>query len=98
VGDPAIEGTPDDGTARFKNYLYVIFKNKTDDTYNRDIYRPLDMSNFAVSVVTLETPYAVFDMNGIINQGGTLFEGTWSMNRLSDLLPYDYVPDKVAAN
>jgi len=81
---------------KFRNYLYVIYKNKTDDTYNKDIYRPLNMSNYAVSVVTLGTPYAVFDMNGIIHEGGTLFEGTWSMNRLSDLLPYDYVPDKVA--
>ncbi len=79
---------------QFKNFLYVVYTKKTDDTYNKEIYRPLDMPNYAISVVTLFKKSVTFDMNGILLEGNTLFEGTWASNRLSDMLPYDYVPDK----
>lgn len=78
----------------FSNYLYVVYTKATDDVYNKDIYRPLDMPNYAVSVITLMAPYALFDMNGIIIQNAPLYEGTWARNRLSDMLPVDYVPDQ----
>ena len=52
------------------------------------------MPNYAISVVTLFKRSVNFDMNGILLEGNTLFEGTWASNRLSDMLPYDYVPDK----
>jgi hypothetical protein len=77
----------------FINYLYVVYKNKTDDVFNRDIYRPMDMPNYAVSVLTSTTPFAAFDMNGIMISGGIITEGRWSMDRISELLPVDYVPE-----
>lgn len=77
----------------FQNYLYVVYTKKTDDVYNKDLYRPMDMPNYAVSVVTLMAPYAIFDMNGIIVANAPIYEGTWSRDRLSDMLPVDYVPD-----
>ena len=83
-------------TLHFRNCLYVVYTKKTDDQFNNDIYRPLDSSvgNFAVSVLTLNGPYATFDMNGILIESPILFEGAWAKDRLSDLLPVDYVPDQ----
>jgi hypothetical protein len=78
----------------FLNYLYIVYTKKTDDVYNKDLYRPITMPNYAVSVVTLMAPYAVFDMNGIIVANAPLYEGAWARNRLSDMLPVDYVPDQ----
>ncbi len=79
----------------FLDYLYVVYTKKTDDVFDKDLYRPLDQPNYAVSVVTLQgTPYAIFDLNGIIVANAPLYEGTWSRARLSDLLPVDYVPDE----
>ena len=77
----------------FPHFLYVVYTKKTDDTENRDLYRPLDQSNYAVSIITLQGPYAQFDKNGIVVQGGPIFEGAWASQRLSDMLPVDYVPD-----
>ena len=51
------------------------------------------MENFETSVLTLSAPYAVFDMNGVVFEGGPVNEGTWSKARLAELLPYDYLPE-----
>ncbi|WP_428330754.1 carboxypeptidase-like regulatory domain-containing protein [Mucilaginibacter sp.] len=77
----------------FQNYLYVTYTRRRDDTYDRDLYRPLDMSNFETSVITLSAPYALFDTNGIIVANSPLYEGAWARAKVSDLLPVDYVPD-----
>lgn len=77
-----------------KNYLYVVYTKKRDEVYNKDLYRPLDMPNFEVSIVTMFDPgYALFDMNGIVISQAPLLEGAWAKSRLSDLLPVDYLPD-----
>ena len=86
-------GQPGLYAIHFSNYLYVVYTKKTDDTPDRDLYRPLDQPNYAVTVVTLSAPFALFDMNGIIVENAPLYEGAWSRNRLSDMLPVDYVPD-----
>ncbi len=80
----------------FRNYLYIVYTKKTDDIYNKDLYRPMTaaVSNYAVSVVTLSAPYAIFDMNGIVVANSPLYEGAWARDRLSDMLPVDYVPDQ----
>jgi len=78
----------------FGNYLYIVYTKKTDDIFNKDIYRPITMSNYAVTILTSSAPYTVFDMNGIVVANGPLREGAWARNRLSDLLPVDYVPDQ----
>ena len=77
----------------FTDCLYIIYTRRHEETDFRDLYRPLDMENFETSVLTLFTPYAVFDMNGVVVEGGPLNEGTWSKSKLAELLPYDYSPD-----
>jgi hypothetical protein len=75
------------------NYLYVVYTRKTDDTKDRDLYRPLDMSNYEVTVITLSAHYAIFDTNGTVVENSPLYEGAWARAKVSDLLPVDYVPD-----
>jgi hypothetical protein len=78
----------------FPDYLYVIYKKREETQEFKDIYRPLDMPNYEVSVLTLfnNPPHALFDSNGIVVGESPLFEGAWSKPRLSELLPVDYVP------
>ncbi|PJJ79421.1 carboxypeptidase-like protein [Mucilaginibacter auburnensis] len=78
----------------FPDYLYVIYKNREETEAFKDIYRPLDMPNYEVSVLTLfnNPPYTIFDSNGIVVGESPLMEGAWSKQRLSELLPVDYVP------
>lgn len=78
---------------RFPNYLYVVYTKRRDEVYNKDLYRPLDMTNYETTILTLFDDYALFDMNGIIVSRPPLLEGAWAKSRLSDLLPVDYVPD-----
>jgi hypothetical protein len=77
----------------FNDYLYVVYTKKRDEVYNKDLYRPLNMPNYEVTIITLYSPYAVFDMNGIVIGNAPLYEGSWAKDRISDLLPVDYVPD-----
>jgi hypothetical protein len=77
----------------FTDCLYVIYTKRHEETDFKDLYRPLDMENFETSVLTLSAPYAVFDMNGVVFEGGPVNEGTWSKARLAELLPYDYLPE-----
>ncbi|MES2277692.1 MAG: carboxypeptidase-like regulatory domain-containing protein [Bacteroidota bacterium] len=80
----------------FPGNLYVIYTKKREEEYMKDIYRPLDMPNYQVSIITLYKPYALFDMNGsVISSQSTLFEGTWSKNKTPELLPVDYVPGEL---
>ena len=77
----------------FPQYLYVMYTKKRESMDFKDIYHPLDMPNYETSIITLYKPYALFDMNGIIvSSQSTLFEGTWSKNKIAELLPVDYVP------
>jgi hypothetical protein len=78
----------------FPDYLYVIYTKKREETPFKDLYVPLNMPNYEISVVTLlnKERYALFDKNGIVVDQSPLYEGTWSKSRLSQLLPVDYVP------
>ena len=78
----------------FPEYLYVIYKKREETEAFKDVYRPLDMPNYEVSILTLfnDPPYALFDSNGIVVGESPLFEGSWSKPRLSELLPVDYTP------
>lgn len=80
----------------FPQCLYVIYTKKRETAEMADIYRPLDMPNYQVSIITLYQPYALFDMNGIvISSKATLFEGNWAKNKIAELLPVDYVPGEL---
>ncbi len=78
----------------FPDYLYVIYKKREETMAFNDIYHPLDMPNYEVSVLTLmnDPPFALFDNNGIVVGESPLMEGAWSKPRLADLLPVDYIP------
>ena len=77
---------------RFTDHLYVIYNKRHEETDFKDVYRPLDMENFETSVLTLNAPYAIFDMNGVVFRGVPLIEGTWSKAKLAELLPFNYSP------
>jgi hypothetical protein len=77
----------------FTDCLYVVYTKKREDTDFKDVYRPLDMPNYELSIATISHPY-FFDTNGIVfGNSAPLYEGTWSKSRLSDLLPFDYAPE-----
>lgn len=78
----------------FTDYLYVIYTKKRDPVDYKDLYRPLEMPNYEISVIDLMDGFPLFDMNGIVVANSPLYEGTWSKSRLSDMLPVDYVPDQ----
>ncbi|HWZ36545.1 MAG TPA: carboxypeptidase-like regulatory domain-containing protein [Mucilaginibacter sp.] len=88
--------TPGVYAMAFSNYLYVMYTKKRDETNYKDVFRPLDMPNYEISVITLPSSpgAAIFDKNGIVINGEPLYEGTWSKSRLSQLLPVDYVPSE----
>lgn len=78
---------------QFPQYLYVVYTKKLETVDFKDIYRPLDMTNYETSVINLYKPYALFDQNGsMITPGATMIEGTWSKNKVAELLPLDYAP------
>ena len=78
----------------FPECLYLIYNKKREETYFRDVYRPLSMPNYETTILSFlnQARYSLFDMNGIIVANGPLYEGTWSKSRLSTLLPVDYIP------
>jgi len=77
----------------FPENLYVTYTKKRETQEFKDIYRPLDMENFETSVLTLYKPYALFDANGaVVSSNSMLYEGSWSKNKIAELLPVDYVP------
>ena len=76
----------------FTGCLYIIYTKRREDTDFKDIYRTLDMPNYETSVLTLFAPYALFDSNGVVFQDPPLIEGSWSKDKLSELLPFDYIP------
>jgi len=63
---------------QFKDCMYVVYND-----------------NQAIgSTVTITSPYAYFDNNGIIlNIQDVLMEGPWGDSRIPEMLPVDYEPD-----
>jgi len=86
--------TPGIYALTFPDCLYVVYNKKREETYFKDVYRPLTMPNYETTVLSFLTkqPVVFFDMNGIVLGESPLYEGTWSKSRLSTLLPVDYVP------
>jgi hypothetical protein len=77
----------------FPDNLYVVYTKKHDEVNDVDIYRPLDMENFMVSILTLYKPAAFFDRNGVVVSGESMLnEGAWARNKIPELLPVDYAP------
>ncbi len=77
----------------FPDLLYVVYTKKSDPDNRDNVYRPLDLESNATSIITLYSPYAVFDRNGVvISPQSTLYEGDWANDKLAELLPVDYTP------
>jgi hypothetical protein len=77
----------------FPDLLYVVYTKKSDPNNLDNVYRPLFLESNATSIITLYTPYAVFDRNGVvISTQSTLYEGDWANDKLAELLPVDYTP------
>jgi len=78
----------------FNKYLYVVYTKKREtQPDSKDFYRPIDMSDYEASILTLGGDFPIFDKNGTVVANSMLYEGTWAKSRLSDLLPVDYVPE-----
>lgn len=94
--EQVVQRTPEEGlfALSFPESLYVIYTKKRETQEFKDIYRPLDMPNYEVSVITLFKPfYILFDKNGaVVSLHSDMFEGTWSKNKVAELLPVDYTP------
>jgi len=77
----------------FTNNLYVVYKRKHDTVIDTQLFRPLDMDDSMVSIVTLHKGYAFFDSNGIVLSGrDVLNEGAWARDKMPELLPVNYEP------
>ncbi|HXI01453.1 MAG TPA: carboxypeptidase-like regulatory domain-containing protein [Sphingobacteriaceae bacterium] len=78
----------------FQDNLYITYKGKLVENHNSDVYRPLDMGDVAVTILTLKEKYALFDTNGIIvNPKSIAVEGFW-YSKISSMLPHDYDPEE----
>jgi hypothetical protein len=78
----------------FRKYLYVVYTKRREPVPDsKDFYRPIDMPDYQASIITLQDDFPVFDRNGIVVANSALYEGSWANDRLSDMLPVDYVPD-----
>jgi ribosomal protein S4 len=80
----------------FHDHLYVVYTKKWETTFFRDVYRVPHDLNYATTIVsyTHDNNTLLFDKNGTIIGDSPQYEGTWSLARLSTLLPVDYVPSK----
>jgi len=75
----------------FKDYLYVIYTKKHDG--QAAVYRPNDIPDYTITIITLLEPKAFLDANGIVtNPKSVLYEGYWTYG-IAELLPYDYEPE-----
>jgi hypothetical protein len=79
--------------ARFPNCLYVTYKGRNPSEAFSDVYKPLNLGDVQVSVITLTGDEAIFDQNGIIvNARNVIYEGAWAEAKIPFMLPYDYRP------
>jgi len=77
----------------YPDYLYVMYTKVRDESSNTLSVHPLDIPNYAISIVTFTETKALFDKNGaVINPSSLMFEGTWGKSRVAGMLPVDYEP------
>jgi len=79
----------------FPDCMFILYTKKEEKGNYKDIYRPLNLPNYQFSLISLpgKERALFFDMNGIVVGGSPLYEGNWSRDRLSQLLPVDYQPN-----
>lgn len=88
----------DTKTMNFPDALYVIYtgERETENYTNfsgHSIMRPLDISNYQISVVHMtEAPVHFYANGGIFNPRSLLMEGFWAYEKVADMVPMDYIP------
>jgi hypothetical protein len=78
----------------FPDYLYIVYTNKWETGYLKDIYRTPNNLNYPTTIVSFvdDNKYVAFDANGARIGASPLYEGSWANERLSTMLPVDYTP------
>lgn len=80
----------------YPDYLYVMYTKVRDDSSNSLSIHPLDIPNYAITIVSFTETKALFDENGsVINPSSLMFEGAWGKSRVAGMLPVDYEPEVV---
>jgi len=75
---------------KFDDGLYVMFNG--GKKINRDDPNASAL-NWSTTTVIFNSPYALFDTNGIFSDPSALsFDGVWGNSRVATLLPVDYEP------
>ncbi|HZY38615.1 MAG TPA: carboxypeptidase-like regulatory domain-containing protein [Mucilaginibacter sp.] len=75
--------------------LFILF-NKKRHAAN---FNPDDLNSNRETTVYFNSPYALFDKNGVFTDPNSLtFKGAWAIDRVPQLLPVDYEPFKNAGD
>lgn len=78
----------------YADLLYVMYTKKRDDNANTLSTHPIDIPNYATTIVRFDASHAFFDANGsVLNPASMIFEGAWGKSRLAVMLPVDYEPE-----
>jgi hypothetical protein len=87
-------------TLDFSDALYIIFINeKEPKDYTKysgyKIQRPNDFANFQISLLyKLKPSPGFYENGGLYDPEALLFEGMWAYEKVADMVPMDYVPEK----
>lgn len=77
----------------YPDYLYVMYTKVRDDNANSLSFHPLDIPNYATTIINFTQTKTLFDENGsVINPASLMFEGWWGKSRVAGMLPVDYDP------
>jgi len=82
----------------FTDQLYIIYTKEQEDQsfqnrISQSLSRPLDLSNYQISLVALQIAPVYFYANGgIYNPRSMLFSGYWAWEKTADSVPMDYLP------
>jgi hypothetical protein len=87
--------TPGIFALNFPHYLYVVYTKKQETEFFKDVYKPTGRTNYQTSIVSLPNNEKIsFDKNGVVVNNALVYIGSWTQNRLSRLLPYNFSPVK----
>ena len=87
-------------TLEFKDALYVIFiKEREPQDYTKysgfKIPRPNDFVDFQISLLyNLKSSPGFYENGGLYDPESLLFEGIWAYEKVADMVPMDYEPEK----
>lgn len=81
---------------QYTDALYVIYKNEMEESsYSSSGHqqnRPLDLGNYQISVLYLQSPTVRFYANGGVDDPkSTLYAGYWAYEKIADMVPLDYM-------